>query len=77
MNAVVLSQCRPMVDFVTVNIGAALKPIMAKNAILCADSMQSMGCSASEIGVANRPIYLAAGVVVVAGVCHVQSECLR
>lgn len=55
------------------HIGAALKPILAKDAILCTDSGKALGAAAREIGIAHRPANLAAGVRVIAGVYHVQN----
>lgn len=65
-------------DFVLVkadkeHIGAALKPILAKDAILCTDSGKALGAAAREIGIAHRPVNWAAGVRVIAGVYHVQN----
>ena len=56
-----------------VNIGAALKPIMANDAILCTDGCKALSAAAREIGIAHRSINLAAGVRVVAKVYHVQN----
>ena len=55
------------------NIGAALKPIMANDAVLCTDSSKALGAAAREIGIVHRPINLAAGVRVIAKVYHVQN----
>jgi len=55
------------------HIGAALKPILAPDAILCTDSGKALCAAAKEIGVAHRPVNLASGQRVVAGVYHVQN----
>jgi transposase-like protein len=55
------------------HIGAALKPILAKDAILCTDSGKALSAAAREMGIAHRPVNLAAGVRVIAGVYHVQN----
>ena len=55
------------------NIGAALKPIMANDAVLCTDSSKALGAAAREIGIVHRSINLAAGVRVIAKVYHVQN----
>lgn len=55
------------------SIGAALKPIMANDAVLCTDSSKALGAAAREIGIVHRPINLAAGVRVIAKVYHVQN----
>jgi len=55
------------------HIGAVLKPILAKDAILCTDSGKALGSAAREIGIAHRPINLAAGIRVIAGAYHVQN----
>lgn len=55
------------------HIGAALKPILAKDAILCTDSGKALGAAVREMGITHRPVNLAAGVRVIAGVYHVQN----
>jgi len=55
------------------HIGAALQPILAKDAILCTDSGKALGAAARAMGITHRPINLAAGVRVIAGVYHVQN----
>lgn len=55
------------------HIGAALKPILASDAILCTDSGKALGAAAREIGITHRTINLAAGIRVLAKVYHVQN----
>ena len=55
------------------HIGAALKPLLASDVILCTDSWKALGAAAREMGIAHRPINLAAGIRVVAKVYHVQN----
>lgn len=55
------------------HIGAVLEPILAKDAILCTDSSKAMGVAARKMGIAHRPVNLAAGIRVIAGVYHVQN----
>jgi transposase-like protein len=54
-------------------IGAVLKPILATDAILCTDGGRALGAAAREMGVTHRPVNLAQGVRVIAGVYHVQN----
>jgi len=56
-----------------ISIGAALKPIMANDAVLCTDSSKALGAAAREAGIVHRFINLAAGIRVVAKVYHVQN----
>jgi ISXO2 transposase-like protein len=56
-----------------ISIGAALKPIMASDAVLCTDGSKALGAAARKIGIVHRSINLAAGVRVVAKVYHVQN----
>lgn len=55
------------------HIGAVLKPILAADAILCTDGGKAPGAAAREMGVCHRPVNLAQGIRVVAGVYHVQN----
>lgn len=55
------------------HIGAALKSILASDSILCTDSGKALGAAAREMSITHRPINLAAGVRVIAGVYHVQN----
>lgn len=55
------------------HIGAALKPLLASDVVLCTDSGKALGAAAREMGIAHRPINLAAGIRVVAKVYHVQN----
>ena len=55
------------------HIGAALKPLLASDAILCTDSGKALGAAVREIGITHRPINLAAGIRVVGKVYHVQN----
>ena len=52
---------------------AALKPILASDAILCTDGSRAMIGVARKIGITHRPVNLAAGSRVIAGVYHVQN----
>ncbi len=52
---------------------AALKSIMADDAILCTDGSKALGAAAREIGIVHRSINLTAGVRVIAKVYHVQN----
>ena len=54
------------------HIGAALKPILASDSILCTDGGKALGAAVWEIGIAHRPVNLSAGVRVIAKVYHVQ-----
>lgn len=51
----------------------ALKPILASDAILCTDGSRAMVGVARKIGITHRPVNLAAGIRVIAGVYHVQN----
>ena len=55
------------------HIGAALKPLLASDAILCTDSGRALGAAVREIGITHRPINLAAGIRVIGRVYHVQN----
>lgn len=55
------------------HISAALKPLLASDAILCTDSGRALGAAVREIGITHRPINLAAGIRVVGKVYHVQN----
>ena len=55
------------------HIGAALKPLLAADVVLCTDSGKALGAAAREMGIAHRSINLAAGIRVVAKVYHVQN----
>jgi transposase-like protein len=54
-------------------IVAALKPILATDAILCTDGSATLASAAREMGVTHRPVNLSAGRRVVAGVYHIQN----
>ena len=56
-----------------VHIGAVLKPLLAADVILCTDGAKPLTAVAKEMGITHRPINLAAGQRVVAGVYHVQN----
>ena len=51
----------------------ALKPILASDAILCTDGSRAMIGVARKLGITHRPVNLAAGIRVIAGVYHVQN----
>lgn len=55
------------------HIGAVLKPLLAADAILCTDGARSLAAVAKEMGITHRPVNLASGQRVVAGVYHVQN----
>lgn len=55
------------------HIGAVLKPILASDVILCTDGGKALGAVARDMSVCHRPVNLAAGVRVIAGVYHVQN----
>lgn len=55
------------------HIGAVLKPLLAADVILCTDGEKALAAVAKEIGITHRPINLAAGQRIVAGVYHVQN----
>jgi transposase-like protein len=55
------------------HIGAVLKPILAADAILCTDGGRALGAVARELGIVHRPVNLAQGIRVIAGVYHVQN----
>ncbi len=67
-----------MADFVLekadkAHIGAALKPILARDAILCTDGGKALAAAAAGMGITHRPVNLSAGIRVVANVYHVQN----
>ena len=55
------------------HIGAVLKPLLAADAILCTDGGRALGAVAREMGICHRPVNLAQGIRVIAGVYHVQN----
>lgn len=55
------------------HIGAALRPLLAGDAVLCTDSGRALGAAVREIGITHRPINLAAGIRVIGKVYHVQN----
>jgi transposase-like protein len=55
------------------HIGAVLKPLLAADAILCTDGARSLAAVAKEMGITHRPVNLASGQRVAAGVYHVQN----
>lgn len=55
------------------HIGAALKPLLASDAILCTDGGKALDAAAREIGITHRPVNLAAGIRVIGKVYHVQN----
>lgn len=56
-----------------VQIGAVLTPLLAPDVILCTDGGKALGAVARELGIVHRPINLAGGIRVVAGVYHIQN----
>jgi transposase-like protein len=63
--------CRDRAD--KEHISAVLKPILAADAILCTDGGKALGAVAREMGIVHRPVNLAQGIRVIAGVYHVQN----
>ena len=57
----------------TENLGAALKPLIADDAILCSDGEKALAAVAREIGVIHRPVNLSAGIRVIGKVYHIQN----
>ena len=55
------------------HLGAVLKPLLATDVILCTDGEKALAAVAKEMGITHRPVNLAAGQRVVAGVYHVQN----
>lgn len=55
------------------HIEAVLKPLLAADVVLCTDGEKALAAVAKELGITHRPINLAAGQRVVAGVYHVQN----
>jgi transposase-like protein len=55
------------------NVVAALKPILASDAILCTDGSSMLAAAAKAIGITHRPINVSAGQRVIAGVYHIQN----
>lgn len=55
------------------HIGAVLKPLLATDVILCSDGEKALAAVAKEMGITHRPVNLAAGQRVVAGVYHIQN----
>lgn len=57
----------------TENLTAALKPLIAEDAILCSDSEKALAAAARKIGVIHRPVNLSAGIRVIGKVYHIQN----
>lgn len=55
------------------HIYEALKPVVASDAILCTDGSRAMIGVARKMGLTHRPVNLAAGIRIIAGVYHVQN----
>lgn len=55
------------------HLGSVLKPLLAPDVILCTDGEKALAAVAKEMGITHRPVNLAAGQRVVAGVYHVQN----
>ena len=55
------------------HLTAALKPVLARDSILCSDSSKALAATAHEIGVVHRAVNLASGIRCIAGVYHVQN----
>lgn len=54
------------------HVTAVLAPILNKDTILCTDGSRTLAAVAKMIGMTHRPVSLAAGRRVIAGVYHVQ-----
>ena len=57
----------------TENIKPHLGALLAKDAILCSDGSPVYRSVASQLGITHRPVNLAAGIRVIAGVYHIQN----
>lgn len=57
----------------TAHIEDVLKPLLAADAILCSGGEKALATVAKEMSITNRPVNLAAGQRVVAGVFYVQN----
>jgi transposase-like protein len=55
------------------HIYEALKPVLATDTILCTDGSRAMIGVARKMGLTHRPVNLAGGIRVIAGVYHVQN----
>lgn len=55
------------------HISEVLKPLIAKDTILCTDSGRALKAAAKAIGATHRPVNLQVGIRVVANVYHVQN----
>ena len=55
------------------HICAVLKPLIAKDTILCTDISRALKAAAKAMGVTHRPVNLQEGIRVVANVHHVQN----
>lgn len=55
------------------NLSAALKPLIAADAILCSDGEKALAAAARELGIIHRPVNLSAGIRVIGKVYHVQN----
>lgn len=55
------------------SVVAALGPLLPKDIILCSDGSGTLAAAAQALGVTHRPVNLAAGIRVIAGVYHVQN----
>jgi transposase-like protein len=53
------------------HLGAVLKPLLATDVILCTDGEKALAAVAKEMGITHRPVNLAAGQRVMAGVYRV------
>jgi transposase-like protein len=57
----------------TVTMEPLLRAILAKDAILCSDGGPVYRSVAHQLGITHRPVNLAAGIRVIAGVYHIQN----
>ena len=57
----------------TENLGAALKPLIADDAILCSDGEKALAAVARKIGVIHRPVNLSAEIRVIGKVYYIQN----
>ncbi len=55
------------------NLGTALKPLIADDAILCSDGEKALAAAAKEIGVMHRPVNLSARIRAIKKIYHIQN----
>lgn len=55
------------------NLSAALKPLIAADAILCSDGEKALAAAARDLGIIHRSVNLSAGIRVIGKVYHTQN----